>query len=144
MADYPMNEAYRGRSECEDCVHLYFNNGDADFANGGCRAFPNGIPSGVRGQHHEIIEGQTGNYFYQKAKYEELCPFAKVLYDLRIYNKEQRIIREHREQYLRNKYPLWYRMKDNLGILSDKLGEYFIKGFVEIIVWINKIRGKEI
>lgn len=83
MDEKDYTSSYRDKQKCFECAHNFFNNGEGK--NDGCRAFPDGIPNKVNGgyTHDEVLPGQVGNYVYRKATYEELCPFAKYLYDLK-------------------------------------------------------------
>lgn len=76
-------DSYRDRHRCFECAHYYFNNGEG--TNDGCRAFPDGIPNNAHGgySHKKVMTGQVGDFVYRKVTYDELCPFAKYLYDLR-------------------------------------------------------------
>ena len=62
------------RSECIcfGCEHLHLNNDDG--LRGGCRAFPDGIPTdeiGNKYSHDKIVEGQVGDYVYTRTKREK-------------------------------------------------------------------------
>lgn len=72
-----------GNPLCNECKHFCLNHGDGTGT--GCRAFPNGIPDEARGgyNHHNVLEGQVGDYVYEKANYDELPPFGKYLWDKR-------------------------------------------------------------
>lgn len=83
MEEKEYSNSYRDRHLCFECAHYFFNNGES--SNDGCRAFPDGIPKEAHDgyNHKRIIAGQFGDFVYRKATYEELCPFAKYLYDLK-------------------------------------------------------------
>lgn len=91
MKEKEHKNPYIGDHLCDSCIHLYLNNNDK--GNNGCRAFPNGIPNEAKcGYNHlKIIDGQIGDYVYQEAKYDELSPFGKYLYDGRIRLKSHRL-----------------------------------------------------
>ena len=83
MEEKTISDGYNDKSKCFECVHFYFNNGERDTS--GCRAFPDEIPNIVMGgyNHDVALDGQVGDYVYQKATYDELCPFAQYLESLR-------------------------------------------------------------
>ena len=70
-----------GNPLCFKCKHYCINHGDGTGS--GCRAFPNEIPEEVRYgyNHHSVFPGQVGNYVYEEAKYEELPPVGKFLWN---------------------------------------------------------------
>ena len=57
---------------CFGCDHWCSNNDEG--LRGGCRAFPDGIPTefiGGKHSHDKIIKSQTGDYVYTPAKREK-------------------------------------------------------------------------
>ena len=65
-------------SICWGCDHYSFNN-DEDFF-GGCRAFPNGIPSDVGNiySHDKPLEWQKNDYVYMPAK-RKVCKLHRKI-----------------------------------------------------------------
>ena len=82
MENNKHSESYTSNNLCASCIHHSINNGE-DYR--GCRALPDNIPDiAMSGNnHHKVLQGQVSDYVYQKAKYEELSPLGKILWDLR-------------------------------------------------------------
>lgn len=64
---------------CHICKHFGLNYGSG--TDGGCKAFPEGMPKEAMLRHNSIIKGQKGDYTFEEVCYDELPAGTKWLWD---------------------------------------------------------------